>query len=281
MSSQIFRSDLLAGQVAIITGGGSGIGAFIAAELGRLGATLVIASRKKERIEAAAQKLSELLGAEVTGLVCDIRDRESTTGLTAAVLERFGKIDLLINNGGGQFMMPAELISPRGWDAVVNTNLTGTWNLTRAVADAWMLKHGGRIINITMLTRRGFPGMTHSVAARSGVEAMTRTLAIEWAGYGIKMNCVQPGVIASGGLRNYPDGENLARSIQAEIPMKRLGTCDEVAWMVAFLASPAGNYITGQVLTVDGGRELWGNTWPVPEPSALPEVDLGSLPWES
>jgi len=280
VSSQIFRSNLLAGQVAIITGGGSGIGAFIAAELGRLGATLVIASRKKERIEAAAEKLSALLGAEVTGLVCDIRDRDSTAALTTAVLEKFGKIDILINNGGGQFMMPAELISPRGWDAVVSTNLTGTWNLTRAVADAWMLKNGGRIINITMLTRRGFPGMTHSVAARSGVEAMTRTLAIEWAGYGIKMNCVQPGVIASGGLRNYPDGENLARSIQAEIPMKRLGTCDEVAWMVAFLASPAGNYITGQILTVDGGRELWGNTWPVPEPSELPEVDLGSLPWE-
>ncbi|MDG1479614.1 MAG: SDR family oxidoreductase [Myxococcota bacterium] len=280
MNSQIFRSDLLTGQVAVITGGGTGIGAYIAAELGRLGATIVIASRKADRIAAAAEKLSGLLGAPVTGLACDIRDRDSTAALVAAVIEKHGRIDLLINNGGGQFMAPAELITPRGWDAVVGTNLTGTWNLTRAVADGWMLQNGGRIINITMLTRRGFPGMTHSVAARSGVEAMTRTLAIEWASYGIQINCVQPGVIASGGLRNYPDGENLARSIQAEIPMKRLGTCDEVAWMVAFLASPAGNYITGQVMTVDGGRELWGNTWPVPEPKELPEVDLGSLPWE-
>ena len=278
--SQIFRDGLLKGQVALITGGGSGIGAYIAAELGRLGATLIIASRKKDRIEAAAEKLSELLGVKVTGLACDIRDRDATAALAAAVLDKHGRIDILVNNGGGQFMSPAELISPRGWDAVVGTNLTGTWNLTRSVADAWMLKNGGRIINITMLTRRGFPGMVHSVAARSGVEAMTRTLAIEWVGYGIQINCVQPGVIASGGLRNYPDGENLARSIQAEIPMKRLGTCDEVAWMVAFLASPAGGYITGQIMTIDGGRELWGNTWPVPEPANLPDVDLGRLPWE-
>ena len=278
--SQIFRSDLLSGQVAVVTGGGTGIGAYIAAELGRLGATLVIASRKKDRIEASAEKLSELLGAPVTGLACDIRDRDATAALAAAVIEKHGRIDMLINNGGGQFMSPAELITPRGWDAVVGTNLTGTWNLTRSVADAWMLKNGGRIINITMLTRRGFPGMVHSVAARSGVEAMTRTLAIEWAGYGVQINCVQPGVIASGGLRNYPDGENLARSIQAEIPMKRLGTCDDVAWMVAFLASPAGRYITGQIMTVDGGRELWGRTWPVADPKELPEVDLGGLPWE-
>ncbi|MFT5679319.1 MAG: citronellol/citronellal dehydrogenase [Myxococcota bacterium] len=280
MSSQIFRSDLLTGQVALITGGGTGIGAYIAAELGRLGATIVIASRKADRIAASAEKLSGLLGAEVTGIACDIRDRDSTAALVAAVIQKHGRIDLLVNNGGGQFMSPAELITPRGWDAVVGTNLTGTWNLTRAVADGWMLGNGGRIVNITMLTRRGFPGMVHSVAARSGVEAMTRTLAIEWASYGIQINCVQPGVIASGGLRNYPDGENLARSIQAEIPMKRLGTCNEVAWMVAFLASPAGGYITGQVMTVDGGRELWGNTWPVSEPAELPEVDLGSLPWE-
>ena len=280
MSSRIFRDDLLTGEVAVVTGGGTGIGAFIAWELGRLGAEVVIASRKASHITPAAAALSAELGREVMGCVCDIRDRDSTAALVAAVLEKHGRIDVLINNGGGQFMSPAQRISPRGWDAVLATNLTGTWNLTRAVADAWMLAHGGRIINITMLTRRGFPGMAHSVAARSGVEAMTRTLAVEWASAGIRINCVQPGIIASSGMRSYPDGVNLARQLQAEIPLKRLGRGGEIAWMVALLAGPAGGYITGQVITVDGGRELWGKTWPVPDPPALPEVVLDTLPWE-
>jgi NAD(P)-dependent dehydrogenase (short-subunit alcohol dehydrogenase family) len=278
--SSIFRPDLLAGKVAVITGGGTGIGAYIAHELGALGAELVIASRKLDNITPAAEALSDRLGREVLGLACDIRDRDATAALAAATLERHGRIDILINNGGGQFMSPAELIRPRGWDAVVDTNLTGTWNLTRAVADAWMLKNGGRIINITMMTRRGFPGMAHSVSARAGVEAMTRSLAVEWASHGVLINCVQPGIIASSGLKNYPNGAELAREMQAEIPLQRLGGCDDVAWMVAFLASPAGRYITGEVLAVDGGRQLWGKTWPVPSPEPLPEVALDGLPWE-
>ena len=131
-----------------------------------------------------------------------------------------------------------------------------------------------------MLTQRGFPGMAHSVAARSGVEAMTRTLAVEWAGRGVLVNAVQPGIIASSGLRNYPAGIVLAQETQREIPLKRLGSCEEIAWMVAFLAGPAGAYITGQTLIVDGGRTLWGRTWPLPDPEPLPEVVLPTNPWE-
>lgn len=276
----VFREDVLTGQVALVTGGGTGIGAAIARELGRQGATIVIASRKAGNIDPAAAGLTEELGRPVTGVICDIRDRESVSHAVRETLATHGRLDILVNNGGGQFMAPAETISPRGWDAVIATNLTGTWNLTREVFDQWMGAHGGRVINITMLTQRGFPGMAHSVAARSGVEAMTRTLAVEWAGRGVLVNTVQPGIIASSGLRNYPAGLELARETQREIPLKRLGSCEEIAWMVAFLAGPAGGYITGQTLIVDGGRTLWGRTWPLPDPEPLPEVVLPKNPWE-
>ena len=132
-----------------------------------------------------------------------------------------------------------------------------------------------------MLTSRGFGGMAHSVAARSGVEGMTRTLAVEWAPFGVRLNCVAPGYIASGGLRKYPDGERMAKDhLQPAVPLKRLGRSDEVAWMVAYLAGPGGDYITGQTLVVDGGRTLWGDHWLVPDPSPMPEVEIERLPWE-
>jgi len=276
----LFRDDVLKGKVALVTGGGTGIGAAIARELGQQGATVVIASRKAANIEPAAAGLTEELGREVKGFICDIRDRDAVSRLVADTLAAHGRIDILVNNGGGQFMAPAETITPRGWDAVIATNLTGTWNLTRAAYDAWMGEHGGRVVNITMLTERGFPGMVHSVAARSGVEAMTRTLAVEWAGRNVLVNAVQPGVIASSGLRNYPAGLMLARETQREIPLKRLGSCEEVAWLVAFLAGPAGAYITGQTLIMDGGRTLWGRTWPLPDPEPIPEVVLPTNSWE-
>ena len=172
MNSSIFRDGLLDGQVALVTGGGTGIGAAITRELTRLGATVVIASRKPENIEPAAKGLSDELGRTVHGRILDIRDRESVRSLASSIVADFGRLDILVNNGGGQFFSPAEAISDKGWDAVVATNLTGTWNMTRAVADAWMLDNGGTILNITMLTDRAFPGMTHSVAARKDKERL-------------------------------------------------------------------------------------------------------------
>jgi NAD(P)-dependent dehydrogenase (short-subunit alcohol dehydrogenase family) len=272
---------VLAGKVALVTGGGTGIGAAVARELGAQGATVVIASRKASNIDPAAAGLSAELGRPVTGLTVDIRDRASVDALVAATIERHGRIDLLVNNGGGQFLAPAETITPRGWDAVLQTNLTGAWNLTRASADAWMAAHGGRVVNITMLTGRGFGGMTHSVAARAGVEAMTKNLAVEWANRNILVNCVAPGYIASSGLRRYPDGVTWAKQLQSAVPLKRLGTCEEVAFLVAFLCGPGGGYITGQTLTVCGGRSLWGEHWPLPDPDVLPEVDIPVEPWET
>ena len=139
--------------------------------------------------------------------------------LVGGVVDQLGRIDILINNGGGQFFSPAQFITPNGFDAVVATNLTGTWNVTQAVANRRMIENGGgRIINITMNTNRGFPGMAHSVAARAGVEGMTRTLAIEWAFANIQVNCIQPGVIASSGLRNYPDAETMVRPPRPRFP---------------------------------------------------------------
>lgn len=281
MNSKIFKDDLLKGQVAIVTGGGSGIGSACARELARLGADVVIASRKQDRIEAAAQGLSQELGVAVHGIATDIRDRPAVDALINETMDRLGRIDILVNNGGGQFFSPAQLITPNGFDAVVATNLTGTWNMTQAVANGWMLENGGgKVINITMNTHRGFPGMAHSVAARSGVEGLTKTLAIEWAFAGIQVNAVQPGVIASSGLKNYPDAESMVAQAQQQIPAKRLGTVDEVAWMVAYLASPAGSYITGQTLTVDGGRSHWGDTWPIPDPDPMPEWHIPKESWE-
>ena len=279
--SSIFKNDLLAGKVALVTGGGTGIGAQIAREYASLGATVVIASRKASNVEPAAASLSEECGRTVHPVVCDIRDRERVKQVCEGIVADHGSFDILVNNGGGQFFSPAELISGNGFDAVVGTNLTGTWNMTRGAADAWMLRNGGRILNITMLSRRGFTGMAHSVAARSGVEAMTKTLAIEWMTRGIRINCIAPGLIASSGLKRYPKELGVLSVMKGIVPMKRLGRREEIAWMAAYLVSEAGDYITGETITIDGGKELWGDMWPIPDPPgmepAVPEID----PWET
>ncbi|MDP6933929.1 MAG: SDR family oxidoreductase [Myxococcota bacterium] len=281
MGSSIFRDDLFEGKVCLVTGGGTGIGAAIARELGRGGAKVIIASRKASNIEPAAEGLSEELGRTVQGHTVDIRDRDSVQTLVDTILAEHGRIDVLVNNGGGQFFSPAEGISPRGWDAVIATNLTGTWNMISTVASAWMLQHGGTILNITMLTRRTFPGMAHSVAARSGVEALTRTLSVEWAQRGIRINCIAPGLVASSGLRRYPESLGVMDQMMKFVPLKRPASCEEIAWTVAFLASPAGAYVTGQTWTVDGGKELWGDWWPIPDPPDMAPVRVPREPWES
>jgi citronellol/citronellal dehydrogenase len=280
MHSRIFRDDLLAGKVCVITGGGTGIGAATARELASLGATVVVASRSQEHIGPAAAGLSAVVGREVHGDIVDIRDRDSVTAFVERTVRRHGRIDLLVNNGGGQFFSPAEMIRPKGWDAVVATNLTGTWNMTRAVADGWMLEHGGKIVSVTMLTTRGFPGMVHSVAARAGVEAMTRTLAVEWARRGILLNCVAPGLIASSGMNTYPEASMFLSQMPSLVPLKRMGGCDDVAWLITYLASPASDYLTGQVFTVDGGKELWGDLWGIPDPVDLQPAEPEPEAWE-
>ncbi len=279
MGSRVFRDDVLAGKVALVTGGGTGIGAAISRLLGAMGAEIAIASRKAENIERAAAGLSRALGRPVLGTTCDIRDPDAVDAMVDAVLARFGRLDIVVNNGGGQFFAPAATITPGGFEAVVRTNLLGTWLVTRTAADKWLFEHGGKVVSITMLTGRAFPGMAHSVAARAGVEAMTRTLAVEWAAHGIRLNCVAPGYIASSGLSRYPVEPEFLAGLQSTIPLKRFGTCEEVAEAVAYLASPAGDYVTGQVLTVDGGKTLWGDYWEIPDPDPLPPLEIPEAPW--
>jgi len=278
LGRSIFRRDLFEGQVAIVTGGATGIGLAIAEELVVLGARVVIASRNTRRLKIAASGLSRDYGAEVVPVTCNIRERAAVDELVRATLERFGKIDCLVNNGGGQFPAPASAISERGFRAVIDTNLNGTWNMCQAVANQWMLAHGGRIVSIVAEVSRGFPGMAHTGAARAAVINLTKTLAVEWASQGIRVNAVAPGVILSTGMHNYPPGtvELVVRSI----PQKRLGTAEEVAAAVAYLLSERAEFVTGATLNIDGAGSLWGNMWPIPDPDPPPEIRIPPWPEE-
>jgi citronellol/citronellal dehydrogenase len=263
--SEVFRPGLLAGQVVAVTGGGSGIGLAIAQECAALGARVAIGGRSETRLDDAAQAL-RADGAEVFAAPLDIRDPEAATAWMAAVREQVGAVDVLVNNAGGQFPSAAVDIQPKGWRAVIDTNLNGTWYMSQAFA-AQLLADGreGRIINIVANMWRGFPGMAHTGAARAGVVNLTRTLALEWARHGILVNAVAPGVIRSTGLDTYPDAVRamVESEVPQHIPLKRLGTVEDVAWAVVYLAGPAGRYVTGEALCVDGGQQHWGTVFPV------------------
>ncbi len=259
-----FAPELLAEQRVLVTGGGSGIGLACARLAGELGARVVIASRKQERVDAAATELREQ-GVDVMAHACDIRDLESIEELLDAVTERWGGLDVLVNNAGGQFPSPAQFIKPKGWEAVIRNNLNGTFYMTSAVARRFFIPNaGGVIVNVIANIFRGFPGMAHTGAARAGVDNLTKSLAVEWVTHGIRINAVAPGVINSTGMAQYPP--EMVKAAERQIPMKRLGTCEEVADLVTFLASPLSKYITGETVYVDGGNRLWGSPWIIPDP---------------
>jgi citronellol/citronellal dehydrogenase len=261
---QLFVDGLFEGEVAIVTGGGSGIGLCVAEELGRLGARVVLAGRTQEKLDAAKAQLVERGVAEPMAIATDTRKPEAVEALVAAVLERHGRIDVLINNAGGQFPAPAQLISPKGFEAVIRNNLLGTFQMTHACANAAFIPaKRGRIVNVTAEVSRGFPGMAHTGAARAGVDNLTKTLAVEWARFGIRVNAVAPGVIKTTGTRQYGDG--LLESSRKACPLKRLGTPEEVAHLITYLATRYADFITGQTFYIDGGASLWGDTWFIPE----------------
>jgi len=261
-SQRIFRDGLFADRVVIVTGGGSGIGLACATEFARLGANVAICGRTRATLDSACEALQAVAAAErIWSEVCDIRDADACQRFAAAVKERFGRVDVLVNNAGGQFPAPAQQISGKGFAAVVNNNLNGTFNMTHAVANEAMLpQRSGRIINIIANIYRGFPGMVHTGAARAGVENMTMTLAVEWASRGILVNAVAPGIIRSSGTERYPPA--LLEHAIGACPLRRAGQVDEVAAAVLFLASPGAQFITGATLRVDGAQSLHGDFWP-------------------
>jgi citronellol/citronellal dehydrogenase len=236
-------------RAAIVTGGGTGIGRATAIALHRDGFGVVIAGRRPEPLE----QTRALIGDDCVVYPGDIREPDVSAGLVEECMARFGRIDCLVNNAGGQFTAAAEDISPGGWRAVRRLNLDAPWFLTQAVAKRWMLGNGGRVISVVLCPERGIAGMAHSSAARAGMGALTRTLAMEWGRHGIALNCVAPGWIDTEGVRGYDlDLDEVA----AQVPMKRLGSAAEVGDLIAYLASPAAGYITGQTIAIDGGAGL-------------------------
>jgi citronellol/citronellal dehydrogenase len=247
-------------RAAIVTGGGTGIGRATALALHRDGFRLVIAGRRPEPLE----ETRALIGDECVVFPGDIREPEVSAGLVDECMARFGRIDCLVNNAGGQFTAAAEEITPGGWRAVRRLNLDAPWFLTQAVAKRWMIPNaGGRVISVVLCPERGIAGMAHSSAARAGMGALTRTLAMEWGRHGIALNCVAPGWIDTEGVRGY--GLDLDE-VAAQVPMKRLGSAAEVGDLIAYLASPAAGYITGQTIAIDGGVDLTSSGWVPPQP---------------
>lgn len=259
----IFRPGLFEGHVAIVTGGGSGIGLATARALGELGAKVAICGRSQERLDFGTKDLRER-GVDVFAATCDIREVDAVAAFSDAVKAAFGRATILVNNAGGQFPTTADTVSPRGWEAVIRNNLNGTFFMTQAIATRHMFPaRRGRIVNVIANIERGFPGMVHTGAARAGVENMTKTLAVEWAEHNVQVNAVAPGIIRTTGTDQYPP--ELVEGSRQRTPMKRLGTPAEVAQLIVYLASEAAHFVTGECWYIDGGARLWGDSWPIPD----------------
>jgi citronellol/citronellal dehydrogenase len=259
--SQIFRDGLLEGLVCAVSGAGSGLGRETALELARLGAAVVACGRREEPLAETAELAAPLAGS--FGYEClDIREEEPVGRFVDGLLERHGRLDVLVNNAGGQFLSPAEAISPKGFRTVIDLNVNGTWLMTHAAATkAFIPQGGGKVLSVTLSPHNGMPGMVHSGAARAAVENMMRTLATEWARFGIRTCALAAGQFATETLlTKYPQAvvDNLERSI----PLGRAGRAEEMAWLIAYLASPAGDFFSGTTITLDGGRDNWAGPWP-------------------
>jgi peroxisomal 2,4-dienoyl-CoA reductase len=274
----IFRPDLLRGRVALVTGGGTGIGLGIAASLAAAGAEVAIASRKSEHLEPAAEQLRGS-GGKVSTVEVNVREPESVRRMVDQVSQQHGRLDILVNNAAGNFYAPTATLSPNGWRAVVETDLYGTFYCCQAAHPVMKAQNGGRIISISMtLHYRGWPLMAHATAAKAGVDALTRTLALEWARDRITVNAVAPGPIPTEGVKqaftppgaDAPDLFGMEQYGADSIPLGRWGKPEDIGQMVTYLASPAGDWITGAIMVVDGGAWLGSG--------AVPSGRVGSGP---
>jgi len=306
--SEVFAPGMLRGQVALVTGGGTGLGKATALELARCGAAVTIVGRREDVLAEAAAEIGEAVGGEAAGgeavggeaaggeaagsdaaggdtpggdggdvdwLTGDVRERAEAERLVRATLERRGRLDLLVNNAGGQFFSPAELIAPRGWRAVWRLNVEGTLNMAEAAFELALGPAGaGTVVNITLSPHHGMPGMAHSGAARAAVEALTRELAGRWREAGVVVTAVAAGHFDTEVLAKYP--ATVRAGASRTVPLQRLGEASEHAWLVALLASPLGRAFNGSTITLDGARDNWCGPWP---PAGLAD-EAGEVPVE-
>ncbi|EKF75289.1 oxidoreductase [Alcanivorax hongdengensis A-11-3] len=262
----VFREGLFSGQNIIVTGGGSGIGRCTAHELASLGARVVLIGRKQEKLDSVMAEIEED-GGQALGFTCDIRDEEAVKETVAQVYQAVERVHGLVNNAGGQFPSPLALISQKGWETVVRTNLTGGFLMAREVFTQGMNRHGGAIVNIVADMWGGMPGMGHSGAARAGMVNFTQTAAYEWGSCGVRVNAVAPGWIMSSGMDTYPEGfKQTLKTLKAAVPLKRMGNESEVSGAICFLLSDAAAFISGDTLRIDGAASQ-GNVaiFPLPD----------------
>jgi citronellol/citronellal dehydrogenase len=258
-TSRVFADGALEGCGAIVTGGGTNLGKAAAAELTRCGAQVVIAGRRAEVLEATAAELGE----PCSWVAGDIRDRAGAEQIVTTALDRLGRLDLVLNNAGGQYMVPAEGLATKGWRAVQRLNVDGTLAMCTAAYELAMRDAGaGRIVNVTVSPHHGMPAMAHTGAARAAVEAITRDLSAAYGPHGIAVVAVALGRFDTASLRKYP--AELWRTAAATVPLQRLGALEEYGWLVALLASPLGAALSGSVVTLDGALDNWFGPWPPP-----------------
>lgn len=259
-----FRDDLYKDQVALVTGGAGGIGRAICMLLGRLGARVVACGRDQSKLDELRNSFGER-GIDVLTTKANVRDPEEVAAMVEAVWAQCGALDLVVNNAGGQFAAPAMDISPKGWAAVVETNLYGPWYVMQKAAECWIEReHPGSIVNIGTITGRASVGIPHTAAARAGAEGLSASLSVEWAPHKIRINTVAVGVVRSPGLVNYPID---ARESFDHNPQRRLGDVQDVAQAVVFLGSPVtASFVTGETFHVAGGEQVWGEYWALGKP---------------
>lgn len=259
--NSVFAAQLFSGKTYIVTGGGSGMGRCTAHELAALGANVVIVGRTKEKLDKVSAEIAED-GGEIHALVCDVREEQQIAQTIDQVLEKYGALDGLVNNAGGQFRTAMKNISTRGFEAVIRNNLTSGFIFMREAHARWMAENGGAIVNIIADIWHGWPDFAHSGAARGGMLTLSESVACEWAADNVRVNCVAPGGIASSGFDTYPpEVAPKLYEFQERVPLQRYGTESEISAAIVFLLSPAAAYITGSCLRVDGGTPNARQTW--------------------